>query len=184
MAHLDGFAERVPSGSAVKQGQVVGYVGATGNATGTHVHFEVRTGGGTSNPRPVLDRWLDEALAAAPGLVASFKGLEASLPRPLAATGVLRRFDERPVASAVALDALAWASTVSPGGDPVARAERRAQQSVTVLMEHPGVAVRQASSDAWRQAEKLGRAVLSPLTPDALVGVAAAGAETVGSATR
>jgi len=37
-------------GQAVKQGEVIGYMGKTGNSTGTHVHFEVRRGRTTMNP--------------------------------------------------------------------------------------------------------------------------------------
>jgi hypothetical protein len=177
MAHLERFADGVSSGSSVKQGEVVGFVGMTGNATGPHVHFEVRPGGsGTVDPKPVLDGWLDEAIAAIPVIVASFKGLEASMPRALSATGQLRRFDERPAGAAAALDALAWASSVSPNGAVVPLAERRVQEIADVVEQDPAVAP-PASAESWRRAEGLAQAMLSPLTPPGLESVFGAGSD-------
>ncbi len=40
----------VSSGAWVDAGQTIAYLGATGNATGTHCHFEVRINGGTVDP--------------------------------------------------------------------------------------------------------------------------------------
>ena len=47
-AHMSSNA--VSSGSYVNAGDVIGYLGATGNATGTHCHFEVRINGSTTDP--------------------------------------------------------------------------------------------------------------------------------------
>lgn len=44
-AHMKGFAKGLHAGSSVKAGQVIGYVGMTGYATGPHVHYEFRVKG-------------------------------------------------------------------------------------------------------------------------------------------
>ena len=41
---------RVRSGNRVKQGQVIGYIGSTGLATGPHLHYEFRLDGVHRNP--------------------------------------------------------------------------------------------------------------------------------------
>jgi murein DD-endopeptidase MepM/ murein hydrolase activator NlpD len=48
--HLSGFGKGISSGAPARQGQVVGYVGMTGLATGPHLHYEVRKFGTPVNP--------------------------------------------------------------------------------------------------------------------------------------
>ncbi len=51
-AHLSRFG-KFRHGQRVRQGQIIGYVGATGLATGPHLHYEYRTNGVHRNPRTV-----------------------------------------------------------------------------------------------------------------------------------
>lgn len=73
-AHLDRFAAGLADGDRVRSGDVLGFVGQTGNAVSTppHLHFEVHPlGGAAVPPVPYLDRWLSEARATARSIVVS-----------------------------------------------------------------------------------------------------------------
>lgn len=48
--HLSGFAPGIRNGARVHQGQLIGYVGATGWATGPHLHYEFRVAGIFQDP--------------------------------------------------------------------------------------------------------------------------------------
>lgn len=82
--HLSRFDKGIRKGSSVAQGQVIGFVGATGLATGPHLCFRI-----TRNGKPVDPRRLDSA------------SLSAFSPRDLArfktrAKALLARLDDKP----------------------------------------------------------------------------------------
>ncbi len=52
-AHMSRFVPSLHRGDRVKQGETIGYVGATGAATGPHLHYEYRVNGTHMNPRTV-----------------------------------------------------------------------------------------------------------------------------------
>jgi murein DD-endopeptidase MepM/ murein hydrolase activator NlpD len=52
-AHLSGFARGVNTGTRVRQGQTIGYLGMTGLATGPHLHYEFLVNGTHRNPLTV-----------------------------------------------------------------------------------------------------------------------------------
>jgi murein DD-endopeptidase MepM/ murein hydrolase activator NlpD len=73
--HLQGFRRGVVLGSRVHQGDIVGYVGMTGLATGPHLHYEMLRGGKAVDPLSVklpagdpvptddFDRWRSDMTA-------------------------------------------------------------------------------------------------------------------------
>jgi murein DD-endopeptidase MepM/ murein hydrolase activator NlpD len=71
-AHMSRFVGKVRNGTRVRQGQTIGYVGATGMVTGAHLHYEYRINGVHRKPRtvklpqaaPIADKYRQQFLAA------------------------------------------------------------------------------------------------------------------------
>ncbi len=79
--HLSGFAKGIRKGARIAQGEVVGYVGATGLATGPHLHYEFRINDVHQNPLQVV---LPSAPPISPDLKPAFDAAAAPLSQQLA----------------------------------------------------------------------------------------------------
>jgi murein DD-endopeptidase MepM/ murein hydrolase activator NlpD len=52
-AHMSRFGKIARNGRAVRQGEIIGYVGSTGASTGPHLHYEYRVKGVHKNPASI-----------------------------------------------------------------------------------------------------------------------------------
>jgi len=57
--HMRSFARGIKPGVEVRQGQVLGYVGSTGRATGAHLHYTVLQNGRPINPMTMKNPSVD-----------------------------------------------------------------------------------------------------------------------------
>lgn len=140
-AHLSALAEGFESGMTVKTGDIVGFVGDSGNAKGgsPHLHFGVfPKGGAPSDPKPLLDQWLTDAADALPGIIDQVRAERAGgapeagssgvrTPRSLLATSLLRPLTDRTAPGVVPTEVL-YQATGNPSGGGVSVAETEAQE--------------------------------------------------------
>lgn len=92
--HMQGFARGVRTGSNVKQGQVIGYIGTTGLSTGPHLHYEFMINGRAVDP-------MSQKLPMADPIPSSEKQRFLQLSQPLMA-----RMDQERKTTALAMSKL------------------------------------------------------------------------------
>jgi hypothetical protein len=174
MAHMSALADGLTEGQQVKTGDVVGYVGDSGNAKGgaPHCHFAIHPRGGPPiDPKPYLDTFIADAKAQVPQLVDYYARLVAarqSTPAPAAETAPAPLVPApSPAAPVAAIDApapapLLWAASMGPAASALGLAEHELVAAMRSI-DWSAAPARSRSTD-----QALVKQLLAPLTPDAL----------------
>ncbi len=167
-AHLASYSD-VKAGDIVTIGDIIGFVGDTGNAAGgaPHLHFEIHPKGkGPVNPKPYLDQWVAQALASVPQVIEHFTG---ATPAPVPTVSEPTVMTIERIAPPRAQ--LAWASSSNPTGGALRLAEvEAAVASLSVdwtARAHAAAAQRRQVEAATQSA----RVLVRPLTPKGLLDV-------------
>lgn len=90
--HMSRFARGVGVGTRVRQGQTIGYVGSTGLATASHLHYEYRINGVHRNPRtvplpqadPIPAKYRDRFFASSAPILAELDEFKSTQPATVA----------------------------------------------------------------------------------------------------
>ena len=96
-AHMSKIAEKSKTGTRVKQGDVVGYVGKTGRVTGPHLHYEFRVDNKQIDPlkvelpaaQPIDAKYLPELKALSDEMTAQMRSVVPSSDQQVASAAVV-----------------------------------------------------------------------------------------------
>ena len=174
LAHLSATAPGLTQGQPIKQGDLIGFVGQSGDATGPHCHFGIYQLGTTAiAPKPLVDLWVSTQSDALPGIIAAATGAPGATPRPLLATGLVRQLADDTVRAAespggAARSDLLFATSANPLGGALQVAQATAAQAADGVDWARRASLTEAYQRAWDQAVLRAWVILTPLTPPAL----------------
>src|SRR3954471_10165710 len=170
LAHLSATAPGLTPGQPIKQGDLIGFVGQSGDATGPHCHFGIYQAGTTAiPPKPLVDLWVSNQAEQLPAIIAAATGTEAP-PRPLLATGLVRQLADDTVRAAespggAARSDLLFATSANPLGGALQVAQATAAKAADGVDWARRASLMEAYQRAWDQAVLRAWVVLTPLTP-------------------
>ena len=171
LAHLSAWVLGQVSGQAVRAGDVIGFVGQTGAATGCHLHLEIHPRGGPAiDPKPYVDAWVADAIARLPALIDAARQ-QRGLPPLHTAPAAAQVAPPAPPPVAPVLpgrETLLWASAANPAGGALALAQSDAFDAVN----QAGLSVLASGAEAqaftWTEEQLVSAAVLASSTPPSL----------------
>jgi murein DD-endopeptidase MepM/ murein hydrolase activator NlpD len=172
LAHLSATAPGIVPGATVHTGDLLGYVGQSGDATGPHCHFGIYQSGTTPiPPKPVVDQWVADTANGLPAVIASITG---GTPRSLIATGIVRELTNDGLRAAEtpggpSRTELLFASSANPAGGALQVAQARVSQAADGIDWTERATAAVAYQRAWEQATARAHEVLDPLTPALLL---------------